>query len=136
VEPGPLEGEVEALRVIVATSVFNGQVIAPEPLNWVLLRVVLGDPERFEFFGEEQITKSCRVGREAITVTDFSGLLGATDLIDPVAGVVAAVSVAGGVAVRVSSASATAATTASFAAAMGGTTATAATAIVAAMATV
>jgi hypothetical protein len=69
------EGEVEALRVIVATSVFNGKGIAPESLNWVLLRVILGDPERFEFFRKEQITKSCRVGGEAITVADFCSLL-------------------------------------------------------------
>jgi hypothetical protein len=47
------EREVEALRVIVATSVFNGYGVAPKPLNWVLLRVVLGDPERLEFLGEE-----------------------------------------------------------------------------------
>jgi hypothetical protein len=35
------EGEVEALGVIVATSVFDGEGIASEPLDWVLLRVVL-----------------------------------------------------------------------------------------------
>jgi hypothetical protein len=38
------EREVEALCVAVATSIFNGQGIASKPLNWVLLRVILGDP--------------------------------------------------------------------------------------------
>jgi hypothetical protein len=44
------EGEVEALGVIVATSVLDGEGVASEPLDWVLLRVVLGDSQRFEFF--------------------------------------------------------------------------------------
>jgi hypothetical protein len=44
---------VEALRVIITTSIFDGQGIAPEPLNWVLLHVILGDPERFEFLGKK-----------------------------------------------------------------------------------
>jgi hypothetical protein len=43
------EREVEALRVVVATSVFDGEGVASEPLYWVFLRVVLGDPQRFEF---------------------------------------------------------------------------------------
>jgi hypothetical protein len=38
------EREVEALRVIVATSVLIGEGVASEPLYWVLLRIVLGDP--------------------------------------------------------------------------------------------
>jgi hypothetical protein len=47
------EGKVEALRVIIATSVFDGEGVASEPLYWILLRVVLGDPERFEFLREK-----------------------------------------------------------------------------------
>jgi hypothetical protein len=47
------EGKVEALRVIIATSVFDGEGIASEPLDWILLRVVLGDPQRFEFLREK-----------------------------------------------------------------------------------
>jgi hypothetical protein len=47
------EGEVETLGVIVATSVFDGEGITSEPLDWVLFRVVLGDPRRFEFLWEE-----------------------------------------------------------------------------------
>jgi hypothetical protein len=47
------ERKLEALGVIVATSVFDGEGIASEPLNGVLLRVVLGDPQRFEFLWEE-----------------------------------------------------------------------------------
>jgi hypothetical protein len=88
-----------------------------------LLRVVLGDPERFEFLGKEQITKSCRVVLKAVTVADFGSLLGGVDLVNPVASVVAAVSFAGSVAVHVASASAVAATTSSSAAAVGGTAA-------------
>jgi hypothetical protein len=52
------EGEVEALDVVVAASVLDGEGIAPEPLDGVLLRVVLGDPQRLELFGEEQVAKS------------------------------------------------------------------------------
>jgi hypothetical protein len=47
------EGEVETLGVIVATCVFDGEGIASEPLDWILLRVVLGDPQRFELLWEE-----------------------------------------------------------------------------------
>jgi hypothetical protein len=47
------EGEVEALRVVVAISVFDGEGVASEPLYWILLRVVLGDPQRFEFLWEK-----------------------------------------------------------------------------------
>jgi hypothetical protein len=47
------EGEVEALRVVIATSVFNGEGVASEPLYWILLCVILGDPQRFEFLQEE-----------------------------------------------------------------------------------
>jgi hypothetical protein len=39
------EGKVEAICVIIATSVFDGEGIASEPLYWILLRVVLGDPQ-------------------------------------------------------------------------------------------
>jgi hypothetical protein len=44
VELGPGKREVEALRVVVATNIFNGESIACEPLDWILLRIVLGDP--------------------------------------------------------------------------------------------
>jgi hypothetical protein len=47
------EGEVEALRVIVATSILDGEGVASEPLYWILLRVVLGDSQRLEFLREE-----------------------------------------------------------------------------------
>jgi hypothetical protein len=47
------EGEVEALCVVVATSIFYGEGIASKPLDWVLLCVVLGDPQRLEFLWEE-----------------------------------------------------------------------------------
>jgi hypothetical protein len=47
------EGEVEALRVVVSTSVLDGEGVAPKPLHWILLRVVLGNPQRLEFLWEE-----------------------------------------------------------------------------------
>jgi hypothetical protein len=47
------ERKVEALCVIVATSVFDGEGVASESLYWVLLRIILGDPEWFEFLWEK-----------------------------------------------------------------------------------
>jgi hypothetical protein len=47
------EGKVEALDVIVATSVFDGEGVASEPLDWVLLCVILSDLQRFEFLWEK-----------------------------------------------------------------------------------
>jgi hypothetical protein len=47
------EGEVEALRVVISTSILDGEGVASEPLYWILLRVVLGDPQRFEFLREK-----------------------------------------------------------------------------------
>jgi hypothetical protein len=49
----PAEGKVEALRVIIATSIFDGEGITSEPLYWILLRVVLDDPQMFEFLREK-----------------------------------------------------------------------------------
>jgi hypothetical protein len=48
-----VEGKVKALGVIVATSVFDGEGIASEPFDWVLLHIVLSDPQRFEFLWEK-----------------------------------------------------------------------------------
>jgi hypothetical protein len=47
------EGEVKALRVVVATSVFDGEGVGSEPLYWILLRIVLGDPQGFVFLREK-----------------------------------------------------------------------------------
>jgi hypothetical protein len=47
------EGEVEALGVVVATSVLDGEGVASELLHWILLRVVLGDSQRLEFLWED-----------------------------------------------------------------------------------
>jgi hypothetical protein len=47
------EREVEALRVIILTSVLDGEGVASKPLHWILLRVVLGDPQRFEFLRDK-----------------------------------------------------------------------------------
>jgi hypothetical protein len=52
------EGEVEALGVVVAASILDGEGVAPEPLDGVLLRVVLGDPQKLELVKEEQVAKS------------------------------------------------------------------------------
>jgi hypothetical protein len=47
------EGKVEALGVVVATSILDGEGVASEPLHWILLRVVLGDSRRLDFLWEE-----------------------------------------------------------------------------------
>jgi hypothetical protein len=47
------EREVETLGVVVAASVLDGEGVAPEPLDGVLLRVVLGDSQRFELVREK-----------------------------------------------------------------------------------
>jgi hypothetical protein len=62
------EGEVEALGVVVATSVLDGEGVASEPLDGILLRVILGDSQRLEFLWEEEVTKSRREGGEAVIV--------------------------------------------------------------------
>jgi hypothetical protein len=62
------EGEVEALGVVVAASVLDGEGVAPEPLDGILLRVVLGDSQRLECLWEEEVTKSRREGGEAVAV--------------------------------------------------------------------
>jgi hypothetical protein len=62
------EGEVEALGVIVAASILDGEGIAPEPLDGILLRVVLGDSQRLEFLWEEEVAKSRREGGEVVIV--------------------------------------------------------------------
>jgi hypothetical protein len=62
------EGEVEALGVVVSTSVLDGEGVASKPLDGILLRVILGDSQRLEFLWEEEVTKSRREGGEAIVV--------------------------------------------------------------------
>jgi hypothetical protein len=62
------EGEVEALGVVVASSVLDGEGIASEPLHRVLLRVVLGDSQRLEFLWEEEVAKLRGEGGEVVVV--------------------------------------------------------------------
>jgi hypothetical protein len=62
------EGEVEALGVAVAASVLDREGVASEPLDGVLLRVILGDPQRLELVGKEKVAKSRREGGEAVIV--------------------------------------------------------------------
>jgi hypothetical protein len=69
------EGEVEALGVVVAASVLNGEGVAPEPLDGILLRVVLGDSQGLEFLWEEEVTKSRRESGEAVVVARRRSLL-------------------------------------------------------------
>jgi hypothetical protein len=69
------EGEVEALGVVVAASVLDGEGVAPEPLDGILLGVVLGDSQRFELLREEQVAKPRREGGEAVVVACGGGLL-------------------------------------------------------------
>jgi hypothetical protein len=52
------EGEVEALGVVVATSVLDGEGVTPKPLDGVLLCVILGDPQRLELVDEKQVARS------------------------------------------------------------------------------
>jgi hypothetical protein len=47
------EGEVEALGVVVAASVLDGEGVASEPLNGILLHVVLGDFQRLQLVWEK-----------------------------------------------------------------------------------
>jgi hypothetical protein len=82
------EWEVEALCVVVATSIFDGEGVASEPLNWVLLRIVLGDPQRFEFLREKQIAKPSREGGEAIIFACRGGLV-ASNFFDSAVGILA-----------------------------------------------
>jgi hypothetical protein len=82
------EGKVDALCVVVATSIFDGEGIASKPLDWVLLHIVLRDPQRFEFLWEKQIVKSSREGREAVVVACCGGLL-ASYFFNSVVGIVA-----------------------------------------------
>jgi hypothetical protein len=83
------EREVEALCVVVATSVLDGEGVASEPLYWILLCIVLGDPQRLEFLREQQIVKSSREGREAVVLTCRGGFL-ASNFFDSAVGIVAA----------------------------------------------
>jgi hypothetical protein len=69
------EGEVETLGVAVAASVLDGEGVASEPLDGILLRVVLGDPQRLELVGEEQVAKSRREGGEAVAFSCGGRLL-------------------------------------------------------------
>jgi hypothetical protein len=81
-----VEGEVETLRVVVASSVLDGQGVAPKPLYWVLLLVVLGDPYRLEFLWEKQIAKSSREGGEVVVLA--CGFV-ASNFLDSATGIVA-----------------------------------------------
>jgi hypothetical protein len=83
------EGEVEALGVVVAARILDGEGVAPERLNGILLRVVLGDPQRFELVREEQVAKPRREGGEAVVVARGGGLY-PPQLFNLLAGVVAA----------------------------------------------
>jgi hypothetical protein len=69
------EGEVEALGVIVAASVLDGEGVGPEPLDMVLLRVVLGDSKRLEFLWKEVVMKSRGEDGEAVVVARRRSLL-------------------------------------------------------------
>jgi hypothetical protein len=78
------EGEVEAFGVVVATSVLDGEGVAPKPLDGILLRVVLSDPQTFKL-----VRKPRREGGEAVVVACGGGLL-PPQLFNLLAGVVAA----------------------------------------------
>jgi hypothetical protein len=83
------ESKVEALCIIVAASIFDGEGVASEPLDWILLHIVLGDPQRFEFLWEKQIAKPSREGGEAVIFACRGGLL-ASDFFNSTVSIVAA----------------------------------------------
>jgi hypothetical protein len=83
------EGKVEALCIIVAANIFDGEGVASEPLDWILLRIVLSYPQRVEFLLEKQIAKSSREGGEAVVVACRGGLL-ASYFFNSATGIVAA----------------------------------------------
>jgi hypothetical protein len=83
------EREVEALHVVIATSIFDGEGIASEPLYWVLLLIVLGNPQRLEFLWEQQIAKSSREDGEAVILACRGGFL-ASNFFNSAASIVAA----------------------------------------------
>jgi hypothetical protein len=83
------EREVEALRVVVATSILDGEGVASGPLYWILLCVVLGDPQKLEFLREQHIAKSSREGGEAVVLACRGGFL-ASNFLDSTTGIVAA----------------------------------------------
>jgi hypothetical protein len=47
------EGKVEALGVVVAASILDGEGVASEPLDGILLHVVLGDSQRLGLVREK-----------------------------------------------------------------------------------
>jgi hypothetical protein len=101
---GPGRRKVEALCIIVATNVFDGEGVASEPLDWVLLRVILRDPHGFEFLWEKQIAKPSREGGEAVVVACRGGLF-ESNFFNSTADIVAAACGVGDVAACVTSAS-------------------------------
>jgi hypothetical protein len=106
------EGKVEALCIIVATSIFDGEGVASEPLDWVLLCVVLSDSPRLEFLWEKKIAKLSREGGEVVIVTCRGGLL-VSYFFNSAAGIVAAACDTGDVGICVASTSAIASATGS-----------------------
>jgi hypothetical protein len=58
-------------------------------LYWILLHIVLGDPQRLEFLWEQQIAKLTRKGGEAVVLSYRGGFL-ASNFFDSAAGIVAA----------------------------------------------
>jgi hypothetical protein len=67
------EGEVEALGVVVAASVLDGEGVAPEPLDGILLRVVLGDPQRYLSGRSKLRSRRKKAGKPSLSpaVADF-----------------------------------------------------------------
>jgi hypothetical protein len=104
------EGEVEALGVVVASSVLDGEGVSYEPLDGILLGIVLGDSQRLELVREKYVVKPRRESGEAVVVAYGGGLL-PPQLFNLLAGVVATLRGSGGVTVHVASAAAIATAT-------------------------
>jgi hypothetical protein len=62
------EREVEALRVVVATSVLDGEGVPSEPLYWILLRIILGNPRGLNFSGRSRLrSRAEKVGKPSFS---------------------------------------------------------------------
>jgi hypothetical protein len=75
------EGEVEALGVVVAASVLDGEGIEPEPLDGILLRVVLGDSQRLNFSGRRRLRSRAKKAGKPSLSPDVEAILRRSSLI-------------------------------------------------------
>jgi hypothetical protein len=64
------EGKVEGPGVVVATSVFDGEGVASEPLDWVLLASYIVIPSGLNFSGISRLlSREEKVGKSSLSPT-------------------------------------------------------------------